>query len=337
MASIIKADITDGIVLTSDTSGVLEIQAVNGMKLPSWTTANRPSSPVAGLIGFNTTTGYPEWYDDSTSNWIQYNQAIPYSISYLVVAGGGGGGTAQTGVNLGAGGGAGGFLTGTTNLFLGTKYTITVGAGGAASTQGSASSIGALVSTVGGGYGGNNVNITGGNGGSGGGTSGGSSSAGGSGTSGQGNNGGAGSAASNYGGGGGGGASAVGGNGSGTNGGNGGAGTASSITGSSVTYAGGGGGGIFSISTAGTGGAGGGGNGANNGGAGSAGTVNTGGGGGGSSQLGTTVAGGAGGSGIVVLSIPTANYSGTYTGSPTITTSGSNTILKFTASGSYTA
>jgi hypothetical protein len=36
------------------------------------------------------------------------------------------------------------------------------------------------------------------------------------------------------------------------------------------------------------------------------------------------------------LSIPTANYSGTTTGSPTVTTSGSNTILRFTASGSYT-
>jgi hypothetical protein len=37
------------------------------------------------------------------------------------------------------------------------------------------------------------------------------------------------------------------------------------------------------------------------------------------------------------LSVPTANYSGTTTGSPTVTTSGSNTILKFTSSGSYTA
>jgi hypothetical protein len=35
--------------------------------------------------------------------------------------------------------------------------------------------------------------------------------------------------------------------------------------------------------------------------------------------------------------VPTANYSGIKTGSPTITTSGSNTIIKFTASGSYTA
>jgi hypothetical protein len=40
---------------------------------------------------------------------------------------------------------------------------------------------------------------------------------------------------------------------------------------------------------------------------------------------------------VVILSIPTAKYSGTTTGSPTVTTSGANTILKYTASGSYTA
>jgi hypothetical protein len=33
----------------------------------------------------------------------------------------------------------------------------------------------------------------------------------------------------------------------------------------------------------------------------------------------------------------TSNYTGTTTGSPTVTTSGSNTILKYTGSGSYTA
>jgi hypothetical protein len=35
--------------------------------------------------------------------------------------------------------------------------------------------------------------------------------------------------------------------------------------------------------------------------------------------------------------VPTSSYSGTTTGSPTVTTSGSNTILTFTGSGSYTA
>jgi hypothetical protein len=33
----------------------------------------------------------------------------------------------------------------------------------------------------------------------------------------------------------------------------------------------------------------------------------------------------------------TADYSGTTTGSPTVTTSGSDTILKYTGDGSYTA
>jgi hypothetical protein len=47
--------------------------------------------------------------------------------------------------------------------------------------------------------------------------------------------------------------------------------------------------------------------------------------------------GGAGGSGVVILSVPTINYTGITTGSPAITTNGTNTIIKFTASGSYTA
>jgi hypothetical protein len=35
--------------------------------------------------------------------------------------------------------------------------------------------------------------------------------------------------------------------------------------------------------------------------------------------------------------MPTVTYTGTTTGSPTITTSGSDTILTFTSSGTYTA
>jgi hypothetical protein len=62
--------------------------------------------------------------------------------------------------------------------------------------------------------------------------------------------------------------------------------------------------------------------------AGTAGSPNTGGGGG---------SGGTGGSGVVILRMPTANYSGTTTGSPTVTTDGSDTILTYTSSGTYTA
>ena len=46
---------------------------------------------------------------------------------------------------------------------------------------------------------------------------------------------------------------------------------------------------------------------------------------------------GNGGSGVVVLQIPTSRYPGTYTGSVSVSTYGSNTILKFTNIGSYTA
>jgi hypothetical protein len=35
--------------------------------------------------------------------------------------------------------------------------------------------------------------------------------------------------------------------------------------------------------------------------------------------------------------IPTASYTGTTTGSPVVTTSGSNTVVKFNSSGTYTA
>jgi hypothetical protein len=93
------------------------------------------------------------------------------SVQYVVVAGGGGGGI------YGGGGGAGGYLTGTTTVTA-TSYTVTVGAGGAISTDqnygsamprqlGSASVFGST--TAPGGGGGGNNNTAGGNGGSGGG------------------------------------------------------------------------------------------------------------------------------------------------------------------------
>jgi len=264
------------------------------------------------------------------------NSTAPYSASYLIVAGGAGGGG-----GIGGGGGAGGLLSGTTVLTGGTTYTVVVGAGGAAGTNtvkgtsGVNSSLTGITAAVGGGGGGagqSAPNYGGNSGGSGG--AGGNSVAGGSGTSGQGFGGGTSSVSSGFGGGGG--SSAVGNNGSANTGGSGGAGTASSITGSSVNYAGGGGGGGY-IGTGGAGGSGGGGAGTGTDIAGTAGTVNTGGGGGGGGYATTGANGGAGGSGVVIISVPTSYYTGTTTGSPTVTTSGSNTIMQFTASGSYTA
>ena len=280
-------------------------------------------------------------YIDSTQGWIAYNgfldalPAQPYTATYLVVAGGGGGGT-----QYGGGGGAGGLLASTFSATPGVVYTATVGGGGAAVTNGTNSSISGsgltTITATGGGAGGSSDNngAAGGSGGGGGG-SGTTSKTGGSGTSGQGFGGGNNFAQSSAApAGGGGGSSAVGVTATSSKGGNGGAGTSSSITGSSVVYAGGGGGGGVNATTPGTGGTGGGGAGANPG---VAGTANTGGGGGGGFGGG---AGGSGGYGVIILSVPTANYSGVYTGTQLATypkTSGSNTILYWTSSGTYTA
>jgi hypothetical protein len=258
---------------------------------------------------------------------ITFTSNLAYNADYLVVAGGGGGGSSQ-----GGGGGAGGAITGTQLLIKGTVYSITVGSGGGAGANGNNSAFAAIATAIGGGFGGGGAGAgnSGGSGGGGGAQNG--SGAGGSGTSGQGFAGGAGS---NPNAGGGGGAGEAG-NTDGQR--TGGDGIASSITGSSLFYAGGGGGGSNNgVGVA--GGDGGGGTGTGNTATGGAGTANTGGGGGGGGSTPGVgnASGGAGGSGVVILSFPTSNYSGTTTGSPTVTTSGSNTILKFTASGSYTA
>jgi len=280
-----------------------------------------------------------------------------YDVDFLVIAGGGAGG----GDNLDGGGGAGGYRTsyGSTSgggasaessltLAIGTTYTITVGAGGAGSHQnngqnGGTSSISGSditdITTVGGGTGTrianwySSANPPTEHGGSGGGFAGaGYASAPGNGTTGQGYDGGW---ADSNNAGGGGGAGGVGGDATSSSSGNGGAGHTSSITGSSVCRAGGGAGGTYYGATNGSatcGGAV-----SNNQSDGSPATANTGGGGGGPSYPSAGNPGGNGGSGLVVLRFPTAMYSGTTTGSPSVSTSGSDTILTFTGSGSYTA
>ena len=280
-----------------------------------------------------------------------------YSSSYLVIAGGGG--------SMGyGGGGAGGyrnsFSTETSGrnsstetpltLQQGLTYTITVGAGGSNNESsggnnyngsGSNSSIsGSNITTVtslGGGGGRSNSSTYGAtgtkarDGGSGGGCTYGANYNGviGFGTAGQGFDGGIGNdgIVSSTRGGGGGGAGANGQDATGGSAGNGGAGLNSSITGSSVGRAGGGNGRANTGSWSGTGAFGGGGG--NN-----AGEVNTGGGCGGGF---TDPSSNAGGSGVVILRMLTSKYSGTTTGSPTVSTSGTDTILTFNGSGSYTA
>jgi hypothetical protein len=300
-------------------------------------------------------------YIDSTQGWIATSginegtdALLPktYSVDFLVIAGGGGGGNGRGGGG-GAGGyrnsystetsGGGGSSEASLTFNVGTVYTVTVGGGGAGGagtnlkgTSGVDSSISGTglttITSIGGGGGGacfcvgNEQGLSGGSGGGSGDNYTGTAAAG---TANQGFAGGRNTTLA-FNGAGGGGAGAVGGDGSGGAGGN---GLASSITGSSVSRGGGGGGG--GDSAAGAGGTGGGGAGTASGTA-TSGTANTGGGGGGSIYSGGGGTPGNGGKGVIILRIPTANYSGTTTGSPTVTTDGSDKVIVFNDSGSIT-
>mgnify|MGYP003664790999 CR=1 FL=1 len=312
----------------------------SGIVIISYTSATPKF--VGGTI---TTSGGKQIHTFTSSGTL--SPLTPVTASYLVVAGGGSGGIGYAG-----GGGAGGLLTGSTTLYSGATYVVTVGAGGTATGSNVAGGVGGnsvlsgtglttLTSTGGGGGAGFTSGQVATAGGSGGGgmyssLGGYGNPTGGAGTSGQGYAGGTPSGTGGYFGGGGGGASAVGANGSGSSdptstGGNGGAGTASSITGSSVTYAGGGGGGARNGGTAGTGGSGGGGAGSKTSSVGAtSGTANTGGGGGGACDGVTTAA--AGGSGVVIIS-----YAGSQVfNGGLVTSSGGNTIHTFNATGALT-
>lgn len=327
--------------------------------------ANLASTEVTSTSNINfTPTGFElptAFFNDTGKNFVYMTFSINQTardLDFLVIAGGGGAGQSVAPVPFsssgkgGAGGGAGGLRTsyGSTSgggsnaesglsLTAGT-YTITVGSGGSGGSGGGSASSGtnsviltpdstSIIST-GGGYGGGYDNGLGGVGGSGGGAA--SKNSGtfpnrGIGTAGQGFDGGYGwywydssvPVTIDAGGGGGGAASR------GLPSSNvqstrqnssGGDGLAVSVTGSSVTYAAGGRG------TQGS---------PNNNGSGWTGNANTGDGG----QGNYNSSGGAGASGVVVLRMPTASYSGTTTGSPTVTTDGSDTILTYTGSGTY--
>ena len=333
-----KVNHPDLLDLASDTGATV---------FPKGTTAERPVSPEAGYIRFNTTDNVMETYDGT--EWLTLDTLVnEYSVDYLVVAGGGGGGSYIAGgggagglrTSFGANSGGGAAAENSLTLESGIVYSAVIGAGGVGgisgggstvkSSNGFSSSFATIISAGGGGGGitdipANANSFSGSSGGSGGGSrsywglAAPPDAVPGTGTSGQGYTGAQGTSGSGYGAGGGGSA----GPGTTTLSGNtvlGGPGLAVSITGSSLTYAAGGRGGREQSPTDPV----------------PSGAVNTGTGGDGR-QDGTNASGGAGGSGVVILRMPTANYSGNTTGSPTVTTDGSDTILTYTSSGTYTA
>ena len=300
-------------------------------------------------------------YSGATKGWIPtvdddvtLETPQSYTITYLVVGGGGAGGSDSNGSNnsSGGGGGAGGLRSGSVTLDPGVTMTAVVGGGGNGNvagngSSGTASSLAATglttVTSAGGGGGGAEANngINGGSGGGGGMGNDGPTGSYGNGNTpsvspSQGNNGGAAespnsSTASSGGGGGAGESGNTDGNGFG------GDGTQSSIIGSATFYAGGGAGGTATSGSAKPGGDGGGGAGTTSSGGANPGTNALGGGGGGAGESAPNIkAGGTGGDGVVILSVPIGNYSTTTSGSPTVSESGGNKIIKFTGNGTYT-
>ena len=319
------------------------------------------SRPRGGYIGFNRVPAASAINSAAVGVWtVREAEAmrragtwpsVGLAIQYLIIAGGGSGGVGSRGSAGGAGGyrcnvvgepsGGGASAESALGIQFGVTYTVTVGGGGSHSgksysnnagddltgSNGSDSSlVGTAVSitSIGGGRAGGGDNSQfGSSGGSGGGAW--YEGLGGSGTANQGFAGATAAPSGTFRAGGGGGAGGAGVAGTGT--GNGGAGVSSSITGSSVERAGGGSGANYNSNESGSA-TGGGGKGNNSNPArqfGTAGAANTGGGGG---------SGGQGGSGVVIIRAPVVAAS--TTGSPTVTTDGSDTIYTFTGSGSIT-
>jgi len=118
--------------------------------------------PAGGGVGYGVATGgtaiSPDpVISDQTYRVLQFTGDGTLTVTkaglfdYFIAAGGGGGATGL-GSRQQGGGGAGGVLTGT--IYLDANASITVGAGGAGSSQGSTSQLGTFISTAGGGAGG---------------------------------------------------------------------------------------------------------------------------------------------------------------------------------------
>jgi|SRR6056300_463322 hypothetical protein len=179
-----KFSISDGSTerLNIDASGDVTMSSTGSVKIPSGTTAQRPSSPANGMIRYNTTLDVIEEYRNgaweklssafsgsggikTTSGSYTYHTfnssgSITFTgsgaIDILVVAGGGGGGHNS---NIrGAGGGAGGLIFITSYPVASTTYTVSVGSGGAEGASGTNSvfsySGGTTLTALGGGAGG---------------------------------------------------------------------------------------------------------------------------------------------------------------------------------------
>jgi len=109
------------------------MSGTGALTLPNGTTTQRPGTPTAGMIRYNSVTYGPEYYNGYC--WYAFSDNYVHSVDILMVSGGGGGG-----INLsGAGGGGGVLYFCNFSLKYGTPITVIVGGGGAVGVQGSSS------------------------------------------------------------------------------------------------------------------------------------------------------------------------------------------------------
>jgi hypothetical protein len=172
----------------------LTLNTTDFTRLPLGTTLQRPSSPVTGMIRYNTNINVVELYNGTSWQALDgkpraaggtittvgeytihtftgsgnFEVICAGTVEYLIVAGGGGGNHNQ--YDDGAGGGAGGLLQGSVTVTPQT-YAITVGGGGAIGSFGG-DSIALGLTSKGGGPGGSHRSTAPNGGGSGGGAGG---------------------------------------------------------------------------------------------------------------------------------------------------------------------
>ena len=129
------------------------------LQLPSGTTAQRPSSPSAGYMRYNTTEDYIEVYDGT--DWVDVKTTAPAPAISISLWGGAGAGSQSCDGSFGGKGGAGAFLKAqsSSGLTSGTTLYIFVGQGGAKNRTGSTYGGGGPAGGSGGGSGGGSTYI----------------------------------------------------------------------------------------------------------------------------------------------------------------------------------
>ena len=159
----------------------LDVANQNGtgaMLLPTGTTGQRPAGS-SGMVRLNQTTGYPEYYNNTTSAWqslaagslIRAPQILVSGTSYTTpancrsiyvecVGGGGGGGGSYTSLagGCGGGGGGGGYSAKYFTVTPSTAYSYAIGGGGGSGSGGGTTTFtvsGVTISASGGGAGSN--------------------------------------------------------------------------------------------------------------------------------------------------------------------------------------